>query len=139
MPSTREVVANAIQECAVRAKPSSYGDAEKGTNGYSDRPSYNLDGADEDNMEEAQQPRQPQSTGQPIDLLSLFNKPPVPSVSEQDYSTSQPRQPFAQPSRFGSTADTNFFRTSHSSAQPQQNPTPQQNALLDLFKSAKRG
>ena len=54
MPSTREVVANAIQECAVRAKPSSYGGAEKGTKGYNDRPSYSLDGAGEDSMEEVQ-------------------------------------------------------------------------------------
>ncbi|CAK4033127.1 decapping enzyme Dcp1 like [Lecanosticta acicola] len=84
----------------------------------------------------------PSMAGQQIDLATLFGKPqqaqqgPVPLP--QGYGE-------AQPARFTPSADTDFFRGSPNPAsqQQQQQQAPQQavqqNALLDLFKNAKRG
>ena len=126
-PSIREVVANAIQECAVRAEISRGSVDEYDFNHYGPEP-YNLDGATEI-PEEHVSPPPPQRTSQQIDLLSLFGKSAVRTDSEPP------------PARFTPTADTNFFRSSNSPATVQQQghrPT-QPNALLELFKSAKEG
>jgi hypothetical protein len=85
--------------------------------------------------------------GQQIDLMQLFGMPQAPQQSapeqhqQQFYQQQQNQQP-----RFPSNPDTNFFRSSSSPAiqtqpqqpPPQQQPT-QQNMLLDMFNSARRG
>lgn len=137
--STREAVANAIQECAVRAEQ------ERERNGDSQPPAYNLDGAaDLPEEDEAPTPVQPSMSGQQIDLLTLFNKPQPAreSMLADRHEQMPPPQQLSQPSRFPATADTDFFRSSSSPANAeQQHPQPptQQNVLLDLFKSAKKG
>lgn len=136
-PHTREVVANAIQECAVRAESA----RAEGRNGHAAVPSYNLDGtADIEPEVEFTSTQLPQG-GQQIDLLSLFGKP-ADSYKEQLAAQQPLQQSLLRPARFSSTADTDFFRTSNSPAtslQQQRQPPPQQDALLDLFKSASRG
>ena len=154
--STREVVAGAIQECAVRAEHgrANAGEAER-QNGHAHVPEYNLDGVAEPEPEPEPEPAmdqtstsmEPQQAGQQIDLLSLFSKPRAPGYQqapEQERATSHPtpQQPQPQPTRFSSTADTDFFRNSHSPAVGQQQRAPppaQQNPLLDLFKNEKKG
>jgi hypothetical protein len=85
--------------------------------------------------------------GQQIDLMQLFGKPQAPQLlapeqhQQQFYQQQQNQQP-----KFASNPDTDFFRTSHSPAvqtqaqqpPPQRAPT-QQNMLLDMFNSARRG
>lgn len=130
---TREVVANAIQECAVRAEQGS------GQNGHSQPEVYNLDGAAEMPEEhEIPAPTQPAMTGQQIDLLSLFGK----SATTAPIAATQDESIPPQHGRFLATADTDFFRTTNSPGVPHQHqtqPPSQQNVLLELFKSAKRG
>lgn len=134
--NTREAVANAIQECAVRAEQGGEQDA------YGEPAAYNLDGA-ADGPEEVPAPAQSGMSGQQIDLLSLFSKSQAAQEStptQRDGRPQPPGQP-SQPSRFSATADTDFFRASGSPAnagqQPSQPPV-QQNVLLDLFKSARK-
>lgn len=134
--STRTVVANAIQECAVRAEYASMG-GNGGPNGHQQVGEYNLDGA----VEDVTPVQPPQHAGESIDLLSLFNKPSVSPMQPAPLSAPQQQQP-GQGARFASSADTDFFRTSASpvaTAQPQHQASQQQNALLGLFKSAKKG
>ncbi|KAK3715461.1 hypothetical protein LTR37_007189 [Vermiconidia calcicola] len=142
-PSTREVVANAIQECAVRAESGRATEDEEeqsDEDDYSGPAPYNLDGVDE-----RATPVQTQPSGQHIDLSALFSKPSAPqepSISDQNRTISQPQYYSTQQPRFNSTADTDFFRSSHSpvaASQQRPQPPPQQNALLDLLKSAKKG
>ena len=146
-PNTREVVANAIQECAVRVEHAKATANGSGQDGYEPPPPYNLDGAMEDTIEENPTPVATQVEGQQIDLLSLFAKPSTAACQEPpqqsqmtlDQPVLERQEP--QPARFTSTADTDFFRSSHSPAVPQQQqsqPPPQQNTLLDLFKSTKK-
>lgn len=143
----REEVVSKVQECAVRAE---MGRASWQQNGHVEVVQDNLDGEEESGKEEEYTPAQPpQSAGQQIDLLSLFNKPAGPSGQQPPpeqrrmMPQSMPQQQPAQPQRFTSTADTDFFRSSRSPAnvsqQQTQPPPQQQNALLDLFKSAKKG
>lgn len=99
---------------------------------------------------EARLPQQAQ--GQPIDLATLFGKasapqahPPQPPATQINVGgtvfTSAPfaeeRLAAASAPQFPQTTDTNFFRGTASPAQPAEQT--QQNALLDLFKNAKRG
>lgn len=131
--NTREIVANAIQECAVRAEQA------KEQNGYDQPAAYGLDGAAHANEEELPTPVQPNMGGQQIDLLSLFGKP---QPAHEPASVQQNEQIPQQPGSFAATADTDFFRSSNSPAvveQQQVQPPTQKNVLLDLFKSAKRG
>ena len=141
VPSTREVVASAIQECAVRAGQARSIASDDGHSSYEPPAPYNLDGATEDITDDNQTPIQPQSAGKQIDLLSLFGKPQAPQTQHMPAMSQQmPPQLPAQPARFISAADTDFFRSSHSPAaaqQQQSQPPPQQNALLDMFKTAK--
>ena len=149
-PNMRETVANSIEECAIRAEH-----ARAATNGDDedeeedmDPPSHQLDGIAGPNVDVDASPAPPkQTTGQPIDLVSLFNKPSTPAqqpMPKQNQAANQQAHPnyMAQPIQFASTSDTDFFRSSHSPAIAPQQTTrapPQQNALLDLFKSAKKG
>ena len=141
-PSIREVVANAIQECAVRAEISRGSVDEDDYNDYGPEP-YNLDGAaDIPTDYYVDSPPVQQASSQQIDLLSLFDKPSVPVTSDNKMAVranTQYSEP--QPARFTPAADTNFFRSSNSLATVQQQgqrPT-QPNALLELFKSARNG
>lgn len=146
---TREVVANAIQECAVRAEQGRQQD------GYGEPAALGLDGAaDEVDEEEeavapvpvpvpapAPAPAQSNGAGQQIDLLSLFSKPQPSHELSGAEQMPIPRQS-SQPSRFTATADTDFFRSYSSPfvTEQQQSQLPtQQNVLLDLFKSDRKG
>ena len=123
----RDMVANAIQDCAVRAE---HGQSEI-QNGHSATPSYNLDGVAD--MEEDATSAMPQPTGQTIDLMALFGKPP-PS------SENHPQRPPNMSHQFSSNPDTDFFRTVSNAAPPVQQQQPShRNDLLDLFNSAKKG
>lgn len=143
-PTTREIVASAIQECAVRAEYSRSATESEEQNGDSNAHTYGLDDGsaslNELHTEHQEQPAPLQS----IDVMSLFGnageKPPANHNPAMDPYQSQQYEP--QSARFISTADTDFFRTSHSpaaAAQTQAQPPPQQNALLNLFKSAQNG
>jgi hypothetical protein len=138
-PSIREVVANAIQECAVRAEISRGSVDEDNYNDYGPEP-YNLDSAVDIPADEQLSPAPQQSSSQQIDLLSLFSKPSVPATSHNKMAV-RPNTQYSepQPARFTPSADTNFFRSSNSPATvQQQGQRPSQpHALLDLFKSAK--
>jgi hypothetical protein len=142
VPSVRETVANSIQECAVRAEMARESTVEDDHNNYSQPEPYNLDGVEEmATNENAFYPTQ-RVPNQQADLLSLFNKPSANQAAQDQPSIPPPSkytQP--QPARFTPTADTEFFRSSHSpaTAQQQSQPPSQSNALLDLFKSAKTG
>jgi hypothetical protein len=149
--STKDIVANAIQECAMRAAHADFHTNGDGHSPYEPPAPYGLDGTDDheyvaEDMDTSL-PMQPHGSGQQIDLLSLFNKGNS-AASAQDVQAEKPvmRAPesvvSAQPSQFTSTADTDFFRSSNSPAaptQPSRAPPPQHNALLDLFKTAKKG
>ena len=141
-PSVREVVANAIQECAVRAEMASANATKLESEVYQQPEPYNLDGGkDKIHHEEVQAAVQPPSA-QHVDLLSLFNKPPVTTNrSGPSQASIHPNSNYAepQPARFTPAADTDFFRSSNSPAslQQQNQRPPQSNVLLDLFKSAK--
>lgn len=139
--NTREAVASAIQECATTAEQAR---ELSGENGYRPPAAYNLDGGVDEPEEEVQHaPVQPAMTGQQIDLLSLFGKPAAPeAMPPRQTEPAPPPQQYPQPGQFSSTADTDFFRSASAqgvSNQQQSHPPSQQNALLDLFKSAKKG
>ena len=142
IPSVRETVGNSIQECAVRAEMARESTIEGDYNDYSQPEPYNLEGVEEAIPNEHTFPPAQQVPNQQVDLLSLFSKS---STSANQASQNQPSIPPAskytqpQPARFTPTADTQFFRSSHSPAAAQQpsQPPAQSNALLDLFKSAK--
>lgn len=140
-PHTREIVANAIQDCAVRAEYATM-DGYHAQNGHSSVESYNLDGAADSGLQEDITPVQTQMTGEQIDLLSLFNKPTTGPDTSLSQPPSNPPQQHGQGAMFTSSSDTDFFRTSQSPAPAtglQTQPASHQNALLDLFKSAKKG
>jgi hypothetical protein len=160
LPSTQEVVAMAIEECALRAEEGRKL-AEEAYDGETTA-AYGANGVEQVEVPYQTQPpiettRPPQPmppAGQQIDLMQLFGKPqqqqhmpqPVPQANpEHFYQQQQQSQPPQQP-KFTSNPDTDFFRSSHSPAvqtQAQQPPSPQaptqQNMLLDMFASARRG
>ena len=142
--NTREVVANAIQECAVRAEMARGSVAEEENDDYEQPEPYNLDGGEEATPENHVSPPPQRTSSQQIDLLSLFNKPSNianPTVQSQQPLLQKSGYAEPQPARFMPTSDTDFFRSSTSPAVPPlqvQRPS-QPNVLLDLFKSAKNG
>ena len=141
-PNIKEVVANAIQECAVRAEIARGSTDEDDHDDYGRPEPYNLDGAADIPSDEHFSPAPQPAASQQIDLLSLFNKPPVPPYpANQSQPAASVNSPYNEPppARFTPTADTDFFRSSNSPAmvQQQQVQRPSQpNVLLDLFKSA---
>jgi hypothetical protein len=142
VPSVRETVANSIQECAVRAEMARDNTVEGDYNNYSQPEPHNLDGVEEATSSENTFLPKQQVPNQRADLLSLFTRPSANQATQNQPSippTSKYTQP--QPARFTPTADTEFFRSSHSPAAIQQpsQPPSQSNALLDLFKSPKSG
>jgi len=155
-PSTQEVVAMAIEECALRAEEGkklaeeAYGVGEHtDLNGVLGGGQAEASYAVELTVESTQPAQSIPPAGQQIDLMQLFGKPQAlqPAVPEQHQQQFYQQQQNQQP-KFTSNPDTDFFRTSHSPAvqaqaqaqhpQPQQAPT-QQNMLLDMFNSARRG
>lgn len=135
---TKDIVAGAMMECAMRANHANFS-ANGGVGGqdYDGTAVFGLDGAEE--VEEVETTVQPASTGQNVDLLSLFNKHAL--LAEQNHVPTQPPVSAFQ-SQFSPNADTDFFRSTHTptgAVQAQHQPAPAQNALLDLFKSARTG
>lgn len=135
--TTKDIVAGAIQECAMRAAHENFAGEEREEYGAE---GWGLDGVEEEedgyDVPVPAPVQQPPATGQSVDLLSLFNKPSVPVGQGQ-----MPDQPRTA-SHFPSTADTDFFRSSNSPAnhtQTQSRPPPAQDALLKLFKTAPTG
>lgn len=141
--TTKDIVANAMQECAMRASHSNFSANGNGHDQYSAPNSMNFDGATDMADMDVATPVQPQSVGQSIDLLSLFNKAPAVAPAADHGPPSNSYQ--HQPSQFTPNADTDFFRSTHGPAGGTQaqaqapRPVAQQNALLDLFKNAGRG
>jgi hypothetical protein len=125
--STREIVANSIQECAMRAAHANLAANGEDEEEYVPAPaSYDVDDTPEQQPQEDDFIPQPNRSGQPIDLLSLFGK-------------SAPPQGQTEQSHFMPPLDTDFFRSSNNPAanlQAQSRAPSQQNALLSLFKSA---
>ena len=157
-PSTQEVVAMAIEECALRAEEGkklaeeAYGAGEPNElNGVLGAGRAEASYSVELTVEATQPTQIIPPPGQQIDLMQLFGKSQAPQPSapehhhqQQFYQHQQNQQP-----KFASNPDTDFFRTSHSPAvqtqpqpppqQPPQQPPTQQNMLLDMFNSARRG
>ena len=154
-PSTQEVVAMAIEECALRAEEGkklaedAYSAGEPNDlngvlgGGRAEEASYSV----ELTVESVQPAQIIPPAGQQIDLMQLFGKPsaPQPSVPEQHQQQLYQQQQNQQP-KFASNPDTDFFRASPSPAvqtqaqhPPPQQPPTQQNMLLDMFNSARRG
>ncbi len=148
--STKDIVASAIQECAMRAAHANFSSNEQDEGQDEDDPPYNQDGTTNAYAEPGQTvptgaERPSKNVGQPIDLLSLFSKPQ--QQAHQDVGTigrsvaHQPNHITQQPP-FVHTADTDFFRFSNSptsNVQAHSQALPQQNALLSLLKTAKNG
>lgn len=165
-PSTQQVVAMAIEECALRAEEGkklaeeAYEEVPTTYNGF-DGNGYQAEAEAQGAYHtqppmEAPQIMQPMPPGgQQIDLTQLFGKAPTPAQqqmpqqapnmapepTQQYYQQQQNQQP-----KFASNPDTDFFRSSASpavQAETQQPPPPQapaqQNLLLDMFNSVRRG
>nr|OQO17514.1 hypothetical protein B0A51_17168 [Rachicladosporium sp. CCFEE 5018] len=147
VPTTLERMSGAMRECARLAEGSGVGDGEvQGEDdGYEDEDqtedegyeenyetAFSHDGVAQPAYEMAPPIAQPALVGpggQRIDLLKLFSQP----------QPQAPSQPSAAPA-FRPSPDTDFFRASKAPINPAGNGAPlQQNALLDLFKNAKRG
>lgn len=149
-PSTQEVVAMAIEECALRAEEGRKL-AEESYEGQPTAP-YGTNGSEQEEMPyEAQMMMEPTPPAQPmpppgqqIDLMQLFGKPelqpqqqqqhmpqPMPQVNQEQFYQQQqhqqqyqPQQQPAQQPKFASNPDTDFFRSSHSPAAPAQAQQP---------------
>lgn len=151
-PSTQEVVAMAIEECAMRCEQGKKlaEDSYEEEPGFNEQP-YGYDGVgyQTQQMPEPSQPP-PQAmppAGQQIDLMHLFGKPSQPQMGMPPQLAPDPVQQFQQQQqqqpKFASNPDTDFFRSSPAPAvqvhQPPPQPPTQQNMLLDMFNSARRG
>lgn len=140
--STREYIAQTIQSCAMQAQSARESASVADENGYSEEDGYGVDGTTQMQRQMGEEQAVSEQAGQRLDLLQLFGKLAV-QPSEQIQNQPElpgPPQVSAQPVRFPSTADTDFFRGGQGQIlqQAQQaQPPPQQNALLDLFKSAR--
>jgi hypothetical protein len=161
---TREMIADTIMTCARTAEE--HGMAESEDEEPPQQPEitfeYGMDGGSLEKQQHDQffpQPhqqdhaqafppqqfqQQPQPVGQSIDLATLFGKAPQQSATEfapPSNFMSAPTNDNPAP-QFSSNPDTDFFRTSASpaaAAHHQTAPPSQQNALLDLFRNAKKG
>jgi len=170
-PTTQEVVAMAIEECALRAEEG----RKIAEESYESEATahYGHDGVQQTDLPyQTQHPAEPVQlaqamppSGQQIDLMHLFGKPQAqpqqqqqqqqqqqpqhmpqlaPQMNQEHFYQQQQQQPIQQP-KFASNPDTDFFRSSPSpavQAQAQQPPPQapsQQNMLLDMLNSARRG
>jgi len=148
-PSTKEVIAQTIMSCAMQAQiareSGETGTEVEDTNGHAEEQVYGMDGTAQVQEQMDEEEAVAQTAGQRLDLLQLFGSRPAQfngqQQVQQSITSAQEIPPtFAQPTRFTSTADTDFFRSSASPAitsQQRAPPPTQQNALLDLFKSAR--
>lgn len=151
-PSTQEVVAMAIEECALRCEQGRKLAEEAYEEPDLNEQSYGYDGVGYQTQQMAEPPLPPQampSAGQQIDLMHLFGKPaqqqmvpPPQTMMPEPVQQFQQQQQQQQP-KFASNPDTDFFRSSPAPAvqaqQPPPQPPTQQNMLLDMFNSARRG
>ena len=144
-PTTRETVAYAIQECSLKAEQA----AAQTQNGQDSHP-YGLDGTTDSHEEPEAAPAQPNSAaGRQIDLLQLFGKPNTHFDAQAHHiDQGQQAQPATrhqsnqQPTESSFIPEADNYRFSQgpdTAQQPNAPPLNQQNALLDLFKNAKRG
>ena len=155
----------AIEECALKAEEG----RKIAEESYESEATtlYGHDGGQQTDLSyQAQLPAEPVQlsqamppAGQQIDLMHLFGKPQaqqqqqhmpqsVPQMNQEHFyqqqQQQQQQQPIQQP-KFASNPDTDFFRSSPSpavQAQAQQPPPQapsQQNMLLDMLNSARRG
>lgn len=152
VPDTRMIISKTIMDCATRAEQDAHSEQTQHTEDRSD-PSY---GASETNEHayttngehapsmphaESTLPRQ-QLAGQQIDLATLFAKPQMQPAAQ----TSAPLLPHhlsnlpanAPPNSDAHRQSTMFVKPEFFSAPPPAHSQPQ-NALLDLFKNAKKG
>lgn len=130
---TKEIMASAIQECAMRAEQA----REEWTDAQEDDDptvsSYNLDGAVYDDQESEIEIAQMQRTGQQIDLLKLFGQPSTTSQSAPQQSQQLPmskRDPGSN--QFASYPADGIQK-------PYNQHQPQRDLLLGLFKGGQNG
>ena len=167
-PTTQQVVAMAIEECAMRSEEGrkiageSYESEAAAHYGHDDVQQTDLHYQTQQPIEPVQLAQSMPPAGQQIDLMQLFGKPQAPAQQQQQHmpqpalqmnqehfyqqpQQQQQQQQAIQQPKFASNPDTDFFRSSHSpAAQAQaQQPPPQapsqQNMLLDMLNSARRG
>lgn len=135
--STKEIVGGVIQTCAAQVQ--AYYEGLIGDETMEElvfpeeKHALTLEGAP--NVLESYQdppPEHPQQTsGQPLDLLQFFGKPAL-------HASSQQLPPQHHPSYLNTRTDADFFRSSNvQSAPPVREIPPQQNALLNLFKTSR--
>lgn len=159
-PTTAEVTWNVIESCAKRVEQFAVHDRgiSDETGDHEDIYESGVDAVAEDdtlqNVSQQVLPPVMAASGERLDLAALFAKP-----RDQQQAVPDSNQSFVQPdffsigqvpitarsnghsSHFPATADTDFFRTTSTPADPQPShagPVAQQNALLDLFKSARK-
>jgi hypothetical protein len=144
LTSVRDIVANKIQECAVRAEhnrvqQSSDQNDESGQDAY-ESDSGNAPGQTV-HVPQSHHQAEPQVSNQQIDLLALFGKPPTASdFHASGYEGSQ-KASMQQAHPGFITAPTSMQQQYVPQTQqpfPTQN-TPQQNTLLSLFRSGSTG
>ena len=142
--STRAIVANSIQECAMRAAHANLTTDDDGQEDYEPSVPYTLDGTSEQYAAVDEPLLQPATSGQQIDLLSLFGKPaPMEPSMQNGRSMELPNtnQGLGQP-HFLPAADTGFFRSASGPAvnlQAQTRSPAQPNPLLALFRNPSHG
>lgn len=155
--NTAETIWNVIETCAKRA--AHFRDAAEVDDGAYDNGSNGLSYA-QDRAHAYEEPQHFQHSapawqdthnategqpvgGQQIDLASLFKPPEAQQAPHGTYNQGPAANHFpSQPGQSTNKTDTSFFRGAegnHAPAFQQTAPQPQQAALLDLFRNAKRG
>lgn len=150
-PDTRTVISKTIVDCATRAEQDRQSTETRGMDGGDDlshatsdmnKHVYAADGEHAQIMPHASDMSRQQLAGQQIDLATLFAKPQMQPAIQ----TNQPLLPHhladlpanAPPDSDAHRQSTMFVKPAFFDAPPQTQHQPQ-NALLDLFKNAKRG
>jgi len=130
---TKEVMANVIQECAVRAGQA----REEWEEGQDEDelavPSYNLDGAVDDDQEIEIVTKRTQPAGQQIDLLKLFGPPATSSQNAPQQSRQLPL------SHRGPGSSSSASYPADGTQKPYNQQQPQQDLLLSLFRGGQNG
>lgn len=146
-PTTREIVAMAIQECAFRAQQGKDPAPEEDERYEDMSEDYVYEMEDPASQPASQSQLQPSAElpGRQVDLLSLFAKPQIQAETHiHEAPTNSAPQVSQQGPKFNIAPDTAFFHSLQSPGmqQPLDQPnasSTQQSALLGLFKNAKRG
>jgi len=131
---TKEVMASAIQECAVRAEQAreEWEDVQDEGEDELAVPSYNLDGAAYDDQGNKMKTAQTQPAGQQIDLLKLFGQP-----ATSGHNAAQQSQQLPMSHRDGSSQFASY--PAGGTQKPYNQHQPQQDLLVSLLKGEQNG